>query len=351
MRKERKTIAIDRIQLNTGQLDWLPRNPRTWTQEDIDKTAASIDEDEDFLEDRPILVVPFGKEFIAFAGNLRHEGCKKAKKASAPCVVYYPETEEDYETIKRRAMKDNGTFGHWDWDTLGNEWDDMPLGDWGVPAWPQDDQKTDAQRQMENGGLSTEGGEGDEEYDEFVDKFKQKLTTDDCYTPPPVYDAVLKFVGTITDLKGRKIIRPFFPGGNYEDLKQYPKGCIVVDNPPFSILSSIIRFYCEHSIDFFIFAPSLTLFSAHECDVTYIVANAQVVYENGAVVSTGFITNLIQDLRLWVNPGLREDVIASQETEDKTKKGFVYPDNIVTSAILGKLAAHATEFKLRKVAC
>ena len=27
-------------------------------------------------------------------------------------------------------------------------------------------------------------------YEEFVDKFKPKLTTDDCYTPPPVYDAI-----------------------------------------------------------------------------------------------------------------------------------------------------------------
>lgn len=31
----------------------------------------------------------------------------------------------------------------------------------------------------------SEEGEGSEEYDEFVEKFKPKLTTDDCYTPPP----------------------------------------------------------------------------------------------------------------------------------------------------------------------
>lgn len=132
MRKERKVIGIDRIQLNTGQLDWLPRNPRTWTQFDIDRTAASIEEDPDFLEERPILVVPFGKEYVAFGGNLRREGCAAAKKPTAPCVVYYPETQEDYETIKRRAIKDNGSFGKWDWDELGNNWDDLPLTDWGI---------------------------------------------------------------------------------------------------------------------------------------------------------------------------------------------------------------------------
>lgn len=32
-----------------------------------------------------------------------------------------------------------------------------------------------------------------EEYKEFVDKFKIKLTTDDCYTPAGVYEIVKKF--------------------------------------------------------------------------------------------------------------------------------------------------------------
>ena len=159
MRKERKNIGIDRIRLNEGQLDWLPKNPRQWTQTDIDKTAASIVEDPDFLEDRPLLVVPFGKEFVAFGGNLRHEGCKAAKKATAPCVVYYPENEEDYATIKRRAKKDNGSFGLWDYDELANSWDDLPLADWGVPSWPAPENAI--QKEMQEKGLSTEAKEGE----------------------------------------------------------------------------------------------------------------------------------------------------------------------------------------------
>lgn len=42
--------------------------------------------------------------------------------------------------------------------------------------------------------LTTAGREGVEGYEEFVEKFKPKLTTDDCYTPAKVYDAVLSFV-------------------------------------------------------------------------------------------------------------------------------------------------------------
>ena len=349
MRKERKVIAIDRIQLNEGQLDWLPKNPRQWTQTDIDKTAASIIEDPDFLEDRPLLVVPFGKEFVAFGGNLRHEGCKAAKKPTAPSMVYYPENEEDYATIKRRAMKDNGSFGSWDFDELANNWDDLPLDSWGVPSWPAPENAI--QKEMQEKGLSTEGKEGDDNYDAFVDKFQKKLTTDDCYTPKPVYDAVLKFVGTITKLDGRKVVRPFFPGGNYEDLSQYPKGCVVVDNPPFSILSKICRFYCERGIQFFLFGPELTLFTATDCDLTYINCAGHIIYENGADVRTGFITNLIPDLRIWVCPELGSMIDEAQPKEDKTKRGFVYPDNIVTAATLGKIAERDVELKIRKTSC
>lgn len=35
-------------------------------------------------------------------------------------------------------------------------------------------------------------------YGEFVNKFKPKLTTDDCYTPPKIYAVVLDWVKNIT---------------------------------------------------------------------------------------------------------------------------------------------------------
>ncbi len=188
------------------------------------------------------------------------------------------------------------------------------------------------------------------DYEAFTDKFVPKKTTDDCYTPEAVYDAVLEFVGTITPLAGRSIVRPFFPGGDFLN-HVYPEDCIVVDNPPFSILAKIIRFYCAHSIPFFLFGPSLTLFTATDCDVTYIIANADITYENGASVNTGFITNLCKDIRLWICPTLRAAIKEAQATPSKKKRGLVYPDNIVTAATLQKLAAHDTELIILKQSC
>jgi len=122
---------------NEGQLGWLPTNPRQWTKSDIDLTAQSLTNDPDFLEDRPLLVVPgpTAKSFIVFAGNLRLTAARQLKIKEVPGIIYTPENETDQLTIKRRSVLDNGAFGAWDYDALANEWDDLPLGDWGVPAW------------------------------------------------------------------------------------------------------------------------------------------------------------------------------------------------------------------------
>lgn len=135
MQKKSVRLKVAAIELNEGQLEWLPRNPRTWTREDLQRTRDSIREDPDFLEDRPLLVVPYKDKWVVFAGNLRHEGARELGMKDVPCVVYEPESEKDRETVKRRAMKDNGSFGSWNFDDLANEWDDLPLVDWGVPAW------------------------------------------------------------------------------------------------------------------------------------------------------------------------------------------------------------------------
>jgi hypothetical protein len=342
MKKERIQAPVNSIVLNEGQIPWLPENPRQWTREDVELTKASLKRDPDFQEDNPLkLVKTQDGKLLAFAGNLRTTAAKELRWKTFEAILYTPETADDEETIRRRALLDNGSFGSWDYDRLADKWNEMPFKELGIKVWANEWEKT---------GLSTAGKEGGEGYDEFVEKFEQKLTTDDCYTPPAVYDAVLKFVGTLTDLSKKKVERPFFPGGDYEKYP-YNKSSIVVDNPPFSILSKILRFYSERNIPFFLFAPSLTLFAARDCDLTYIVTSAEVVYENGAVVRTGFITNIVPDLRIWCCPEISRLIDEAQPNEDKTKQGFVYPDNIVTAAILGKLVKRDIELKIRKVSC
>lgn len=68
------------------------------------------------------------------------------------------------------------------------------------------------------------------EYDAFVDKFKPKKTTDDCYTPPLVYNAICDWACKEYGIDPKSIVRPFYPGGDYEEFP-YPDGCVVLDTP------------------------------------------------------------------------------------------------------------------------
>ena len=46
-------------------------------------------------------------------------------------------------------------------------------------------------------------------YEAFVDKFQPKKTTDDCYTPALVYDAVAGWVAQEWNLNKETFVRPF----------------------------------------------------------------------------------------------------------------------------------------------
>ena len=67
-----------------------------------------------------------------------------------------------------------------------------------------------------------------ESYKEFVEKFKAKKTTDDCYTPENIYKVVCDWVVDKYNLSGMKIVRPFYPGGDYKNF-DYSDDTVVID--------------------------------------------------------------------------------------------------------------------------
>lgn len=181
-------------------------------------------------------------------------------------------------------------------------------------------------------------GESSEEYDAFVEKFKPKLTTDDCYTPQNIYETIRDWAVEHYGLQDAPIIRPFYPGGDYER-ETYPDGCVVIDNPPFSILSKICRFYMEHGVWFFLFAPALTLFSIVAGSCNYLPIGANVTYENDAVVLTSFVTNLGK-WKIETSPELYSKIKqvddSNRHEAAKELPGYVYPENVISPATIVK---------------
>ena len=141
---ERKRIKVSELEPNTGQIDGLPINPRQWTKTDVDKIAASLKETPELFEARPLIVTPHAGKYVILGGNLRFEGVKKNKDKDAPCIIVPEDTP--IGKLKEIVVKDNGSFGAWDYDALANEWDDLPLADWGVPSWEGEEEKEPAEK-------------------------------------------------------------------------------------------------------------------------------------------------------------------------------------------------------------
>lgn len=81
------------------------------------------------------------------------------------------------------------------------------------------------------------------------------------------------------------------------------------------------------------------MFSTARGKVNYIIAGASIIYENGAKVNTGFVTNL-GDKKIIVSSDLHETVkLAMKETNKNNKlPKYQYPDNLVTFSKLESLA-------------
>ena len=185
-----------------------------------------------------------------------------------------------------------------------------------------------------------------EDYEGFVKKFEVKKTTDDCYTPNEVYQVVLDYVAARVDLRGKRVLRPFYPGGNYEE-EDYDENTVVIDNPPFSILVQIKRFYIKSDIPFFLFAPTLTLFSSALRGEQYIVTGANVIYENGAAVNTSFVTNMWGDDLITVDGDFRTQIEIACERRSKKLPKYKYPDNVISPALLQKVCRQGVKFSIK----
>ena len=196
-----------------------------------------------------------------------------------------------------------------------------------------------------------------ETYEEFVKKFDKnaKKTTDDCYTPQAVYDAVLNYVlqRWPKETANARILRPFYPGGDYEN-EEYGDGCVVVDNPPFSIFSRIVRFYGRRGIPFFLFAPANTAFTpfySEAFNFTILMTDSRIVYENGSKVHTSFVTNLPSENIVESVPELRaairEACPVNNTKRAGSNRGTIYPAEIYTAAALCNYAGY-TDFAISR---
>ena len=129
----------------------------------------------------------------------------------------------------------------------------------------------------------------------------------------------------------------------------------MLDNPPFSILTKICRFYLDRKIKFFLFAPSLTAFSSEDTvlRMNHIICDADIVYENGAVVHTAFVTSYGADVVAQTAPKLGQAIADAIKKENQKKKipKYIYPDHVMTAAMLQRYSKYGIDLKVYRGEC
>ena len=170
-RIEKVTLSLKDIDLNEGQIEGLPANPRNWTKEELKSLALSLTETPELFEMRCPIVVPHNGRYVVLGGNLRIAAARENKEKEVTCFVFH---STSIEKMKEIVIKDNGSWGKWDYDALANEWSDLPLSDWGIPVWEESPQDTAA-----SAGEEKQASEDD--FDENKDAIAVKCKRGDVW--------------------------------------------------------------------------------------------------------------------------------------------------------------------------
>lgn len=109
-----------------GDIRINPANPRVIRDYKFNKLVKSIQEFPKMLEIRPIVV---NEDNIVLGGNMRYKACQQAGLKEVYIIKAEDLTEEQQ---KEFLIKDNSSYGQWDWEVLANEWDHQQLDDWAL---------------------------------------------------------------------------------------------------------------------------------------------------------------------------------------------------------------------------
>lgn len=153
---ETKEIKLSQISKNE-------ENPRLITEENFAKLEKSLLVFPRMLTLRPVVV---DETLRVLGGNMRLKALQRIAKMSEgemrkrisedervsaemceALIEYWKDWKKNQmvtvvkaddltEEQKREfIIKDNAAFGQWDFEKLANEWDDLPLEDWGISGW------------------------------------------------------------------------------------------------------------------------------------------------------------------------------------------------------------------------
>ena len=285
---------------------------------------------------------------VIVIGHCRALAAQKLGMEKIPCVCVSDLTPEQVSAL--RIVDNKSNESPWDLGLLAGELPALDLSgfdfEWISPEVPEPLHGSAEACAAALGDNPL--AEDDPEYQAFLEKFAPKKTTDDCYTPQNVYEVAKTWAVEKYGLSGLQVLRPFYPGGDYKAVT-YDSDSVVIDNPPFSIISEICEWYAQNDVRFFLFAPALTLFGIGRGLLNYVACGAGITFENGANIAISFVTNM-GSCAVESAPDLRERLDAANDENLRAARKelpkYSYPAQVLTSAMVQYFAAHGVDFRV-----
>lgn len=109
----------------------LDNNPRYIKTDDFERLCASVQNNADYFECRPIILSDRTGELVIIAGNQRYKAAQEVGLKEVPTILLHGLTEAKEKEI---VIRDNVQNGKWDYDILASgAWGEVEeLADWGV---------------------------------------------------------------------------------------------------------------------------------------------------------------------------------------------------------------------------
>lgn len=135
MNTETLTLQLESLHLN-------PNNPRTISREQMEKLKKSITDFPEMLNLRPILV---DETNTILGGNMRYQALRQMGVTE---TLVQRVTGLNEEQKKEFIIKDNLSYGEWDWSELTLSWNTELLLDWGLTDFNVEDTLTNNQEYL-----------------------------------------------------------------------------------------------------------------------------------------------------------------------------------------------------------
>ena len=138
-------MSLDQMEPNKGQIPGVPKNPRFIRDEKYRKLKESLQDDPEMQPLREILVFLFNGKYVIIGGNMRYRALKELGEKTAFIKRIPPDTP--VEKLRAITLKDNSSFGEFDFDELANNWDQSLIDAAGIdiPAVEEEEDEEEAQ--------------------------------------------------------------------------------------------------------------------------------------------------------------------------------------------------------------